>query len=144
MKRFLSVLLAVMMVVQIAALDVFTAEAADMYSSTSWGLYYVGCNASSTVKKTQLYTYGGYYSAVCTSISGNCSSIIIDITAFSDYKYTVSVPLTTTVQFTRTATINFQIQKGKMPSDQYVYYKVNMTYKNGTSAYSNGTLSILT
>lgn len=142
MKRFLSVLLAVVMVVQMAVLDLSTAEAADMYSSGTWGFFYVGGGTSKTTEKIQLYTYGGYYSAKCTDISGDCSSIIIDITAFSDARLTSSLPLTKTVQFTRTATINFKIST--IPSSQYMYYNVKMTYKNGTSAYSNGTLSIMT
>lgn len=143
MKKTLSILLVLLMVLQITVSDVSTAEAADVYASNSWGLFYVSGGTSSDTKNIQLYTYGGYYSATCTDISGNCSSIIVDITAFADNKLTVRVPLTKTVQFTRKATIKFKIEEGNMPSSQYVYYNVKMTYKNGTSAYSNGTLGIV-
>ncbi len=135
-KIFASMLAVILSVTIVVNTDVAYAAS----SSGSWTTYYASGGGSDTSKTISLATFAGTYNASCTSITGNCTSIIVNIKAYSNSGLTKSVALSKTVQFTRVSSLNFTLST--VPSTSSLYFRVNMSYANGTLATSTGTIKM--
>ncbi len=123
----------------ILAGDVSAADDAAITSDT-WTTYYSAGGGSSTVDKIKLTAWSASYVASCTSISGTCTSITVNINAYKNSSYTTPLTLSKELQFTRVASSTFKIETEDFVN--YAYFKINMSYSDGTSAVTNGAIKL--
>ena len=110
-------------------------------SSDDWSTYYSsGSGATGSTDKLSLTTWGSWYVASCTSITGSCTSITVKILAYDKITGGDSVPMSNTVAFSRVASTSFKLTS--LPEGEYTYFQVSMSCSGGTTAYTKGTIKM--
>ncbi len=138
-KRAFTWIIVFALIVNMMLFNYDEAMAADtVITSATWTTYYSSGGGVGEITYKSLTVWGGYYNAACTSVTGNCTYTMAKITAYGDAAHTSPVTLSKTLEFTRVSNTNFTLEE--IPNSRYVYFKVTMTHKNGTSASTAGTI----
>lgn len=133
--RVFAMVLSVLFVLQCVFGTVVTEAASE---TSSWSVYYASGGGNGTLKKVELTTYGGDYTAICNQFYGDCTYRAVTIKAYEDDQLISEIGLTKSVVFTTASSLSFRLTT--VPNQSEIVFNVVLTYQNGHSASTSGTI----
>ncbi len=139
-KKLLSWICALALVLSVVTVPTQETQAATLRSSDTWATYYTAGGGNGTTDVVYVTTWSAPYVATVTNISGSCAAITINIKAYKESSCKTQVNISKTLTFTRLKSLSFSLQENL--ATDYTYFKVNMSYSGGSTAYTNGTVKL--